>query len=97
MNVQELIDNEILVQDPDNEDRVIFNVPLYIKKEVVEAGGFFLFAQEYNKGQNPEAVFDDCIEIVWDFVRETFRNAMLRRARIEAETIASEQINNLLT
>ena len=53
MTVDELLVNGTLMQDPDNTDKVIYNVPVYMPKGSVDAGGFQLFASHF--GWQPDA------------------------------------------
>lgn len=100
--VSELLESGVVVQDPEQEDRVIFNVPIYIKKAAVDLGGFEAFASQYNyqaeiDGEpNPISVHDFCTQIIWDFVRDVFKASMLTQARAQAEDQANAQIEALL-
>lgn len=100
--VSDLIESGIVVQDPEQKDRVVFNVPIYIKKAAVELGGFEAFAGEYGyqaeiDGEaNPVTVHQFCTEVIWNFVRDVFKASMLAQARAQADAQANEQINQLL-
>lgn len=105
--VSSLLDEGVVIQDPNNEDRVVFNVPIYIKKVAVEMGGFEAFAMQYGYTTtikdkdgveviNPESVHQACTKIIWDFVTDVFKASMLTQARAEAEKQAQSQIEALI-
>lgn len=105
--IDELLKDGTVIQDPENEDRVIFNVPIYIKKVAVDMGGFEAFAGAYGytakikneageEIDNPDTVHVACIKVIWNFVKEVFKASMLNQARAQAEDQAKAQIETLV-
>lgn len=96
--VEDLISQGIVSQDPNKEERVIFNVPIYIPKAAIELGGFEAFAKAYGWSPDPSGIpaHEKCVQVIWDFVREVFRAQMLTQAQEQARQQATEQINQLL-
>lgn len=92
--VDDLLLAGAVVQDPEREDRVIFNVPIYIKKSVVNADGFEMFAN--GNGWTPDSehtAIDFSVMVVWGFVRDQFRKAI----KLIAEAQAEAQANDLMS
>lgn len=103
--VNQLLTDGIVIQDPIDEDRVIFTVTLHIKKDAIRAGGFNAFAAEFgyeptleDEGgasyPNPVSIYEFCKTVVRKYVTDVFRSAMLKKAshdaRAEAEAILSQ-------
>lgn len=108
--VDDLLAAGTVTQDPDDADKVVFNVPLYIKKDAVNADGFEAFAGVYgwtaqiddpeNPGtliDNPVSVYDHSIQVIWGFVRDVFRGAMMKQAEAAAKEQAQTQIDALMS
>lgn len=104
--MEELLKQGILVQDPEDEGKVIYNLPIHIKKEVVLAGGFEAFAstsgwtpqveQDGVMIANPVSSFHACNKIVWDYVKGIFKEIMLAKMREQAEQEVQAKVKELL-
>jgi hypothetical protein len=105
--VDQLLKNGVIEQDPENEDKIIYKVPIHIKKDAVEIGGFQAFAisrgwtptipnDNGEQVENPISVFEACNSIVWDFVKGIFKEVMLAQLRAKAEQDAQAQVRELL-
>ena len=103
----DLLADGTVTQDPDNADRVIFNVPIYIKKDAVNIGGFEAFASYYqwtptikdadgNETPNPMSVYEKCQRAVWGFVADVFKAAIIQKAQQDAKAAAEAQISALI-
>lgn len=97
----------IVTQDLEREDRIVYNVPIYIQKAVIDNDGFELFAAKYGwtptitneQGEvvaNPQKPWEKCNEVIWDFIREVFKSEMIARAMQQAKEIAEEQVNQVI-
>jgi len=92
--VEEMLSAGTLIQDPDREDRVIFNAPIYIKKSVVNADGFELFAGANGwTAESEHTAHEYCIMLVWEFVRDKFRSAITELAQQQASAQADEMMS----
>ena len=106
--VDTLIEQGIVTQDPVETDKVIFNVDVHIKKDAVNLGAFQAFAAQYGYTpqikdpgtglmiDNPQTVYEKCKVIVWDFVREVFRGAMMKQAEDQARAQAKAAADSLI-
>ncbi len=105
--VDDLLLDGTVIQDPENAEKVIFNVPVYIKKAAVNAGGFEAFAGQYgwtptvkdengDDVANPMPVYEKCQRIVLAFVTEVFKAAMFKQAEIEAREQAEAAVEALI-
>lgn len=105
--VDDLLLDGTVIQDPDDADKVIFNVPIYIKKTAVDAGGFEAFADEYgwtptvkdengDDVANPMSVYEKCQRIIWGFVTEVFKAAMFKKAEKQAREQAQQAVEALI-
>lgn len=104
--MEELLKQGILVQDPEDEGKVIYHVPIHIKKEVILAGGFEAFASSSGwtkliekDGElipNPVSSFEACNKIVWDFIKGIFKEIMLTKMREQAEKDVQAKVKELL-
>lgn len=103
----ELIAAGVLTQDPTREDRVVWNVPFLIRKEIIDGGGIEAFAAAFgwsefvsgNAGAepNPIAAHEAAVTIVHDFVREQFRVILIRQAEEQARQQAQRTAEQLLS
>ena len=91
--VQDLMTAGILIQDPESEKRVIFNVPLYLPKIAIEGGAFELFASAYGWEHGEKPAHEKCIDIIWQFVSDIFDEEFLK----EKQKLALEQAKQELT
>lgn len=88
--VDDLIENNIVIEDPESEKRVIFNVPLYLPKIVVENGGFEMFASAFgweaviNGETNPQPAYEKAVEIIWEFVNNVFDEEYIKLKQKQA-------------
>lgn len=105
--VDDLLADGTVIQDPEDADKVIFNVPVYVKKAAVNAGGFEAFAGEYgwapmikdedgNDIVNPMTVYEKCQRIIWAFVTEVFKAAMFKQAEKQAREQAQTAVEALI-
>lgn len=105
---QDLLAANIITQATAPDTRYVFNVPIFIKEEAIEAGGFELFAGQYgwtptgkdengNDIANPQTATDKCTEVIWEFVREVFKGAMIKQAQEQARVQAEAQIEGLMS
>lgn len=105
--VDELLKSGIIEQDPNSEEKIIYKVPIHIKKNAVELGGFHAFAMSRgwtptipnDNGEpveNPISVFEACNSIVWDYVKGIFKEVMLTQLRVKAEEEAQAQVKELI-
>jgi hypothetical protein len=100
MNVDDLLLDGTVTQDPENPDKVIFNVPVYILKSAVNAGGFEMFAgsmgwQPDAAGATPEDIaanniFKRCRAEVGRWITGVIGTAVTRRIQ-EAGRVQIEQ------
>ena len=102
----ELLNEGVVTQDPEREERVVFNVPIYIPKIAVDNGGFEAFASAYDQTPtilekevevaNPESAQEKAVKVVWGFVGEVFRGQMLKQAEATAREQAKAQLDAML-
>ena len=96
--VDKLLEDKIVEQDKEKSGRVVFNVPIYLPKGAVEAGGFEEFAGMF--GWTPESGIsaqDKCTEVIWDYVRSVFKSAIILKAEKTAREQATQLAESLLT
>lgn len=105
--VQALTQEGLLQQDATDSERVVYNVPIRIKKTAIEAGALELFAKAHGWTEkilddneqeidNPEKAHERCNQVVKDFVSQTFQSVMQIAAVKQAQEIADQQIRNLI-
>ncbi len=105
--VDDLLLDGTVTQDPDNTEKVIFNVPIYIKKDAINAGGFEAFAGEYgwtptitdqdqNVVPNPMPVYEKCRRIIWAFCTDVFKAAMFKQAEAQARAQAQAAVEAMI-
>lgn len=101
--VDDLLLEGMVTQDPDDADKVIFNVPLRISKAAVNANAFELFAGEYGwtatiadpenpEGDsiaNPESAIAKGVSVIRGFASEVLRAALFKDAEKTAKATAT--------
>lgn len=101
--VDDLLAANVVIQDPDNPDRVIFNVPLFIPKTVIDNNGFALFAKAYGwtetiKNEDNEDVpntvkdYEKGIQIIQGFAWEVLEAQLIRQAQEQATVAVKTQV-----
>jgi hypothetical protein len=99
--VDDMLASGLVTQDPESEKRVIFNVPLYLPKIVIENGGFELFASAFgweaivNGTLNSQPAHEKAIEIIWDFVNSIFDEEFIKLKEKQAALQAKQELNLL--
>lgn len=109
--VDDLIADGTVIQDPENADKVIFNIAVHIKKSAVNAGGFSLFAKQYGYTEkviekneegveveidNPMDVYTKCRKVVFGFIAEVFQAAIINKASADSKVQAEDLLKSLL-
>lgn len=102
----DLLKDGIVTQDPDNEDRVVFTVPFYLKKVAVDADGFEAFASQYGWNPivmtldgteipNPQTAPQKVVAVLYDFARQVFESSIIKNAEAQARAQAQVLIDQL--
>lgn len=104
--VDDLLANGTVIPDPLSEEKVIFNVPIKIKKVAVNSNGFEIFATglgwtptvtiDGEEQPNPLSVHAYCIEATRNWVQSEFEGIIRRMAKEQAEAQASAQVAALI-
>lgn len=105
--VDDLLLDGTVVQDTEDATKVIFNVPLRIPKDVVNANGFELFAKQYgwteqakdemgnDIGVNPVSAHDFGVSVIRSFTWEVLTAALVNQAEAQAKAAALAQVDAL--
>ena len=99
--LENLLDDGVVTQDPDNEGRVVFNVPLLIPKDVINNNGLTLFAKAYgwtetvNDAPNPVKDYEHGIEVIRKFAWEVLEAQLIQQAQKQAADTVKQQIEAL--
>lgn len=102
VTAQQLIDDGIVTENPDDTNEVIFNIPIRVKKTAIDAGGLETFAGVYGwtpeiDGQpNPEIVTAKCKSIILAFVRNVFTTGITQQVNAQANVQKEALLEQLL-
>lgn len=105
--LEDLLANGVVTEEPGNENRVIFNVPLLIPKDVINNNGLELFAKAYGwtetimtqglgtEEPNPVKDYEFGIEVIRKFAWEVLEAQLITQAQKQAADAVRQQIETL--
>jgi hypothetical protein len=103
--LEDLLVDGVVIPEPGNEARVIFNVPLLIPKDVINSGGLSLFAKAYGWTEtvkvedvdtpNPVKDYEHGIEVIRKFAWEVLEAQLITQAQKQAADTVKAQIELL--
>lgn len=93
---QQLINDGLAIENPNDSEEVIINIPIRVKKELIDLGGLEQFAGVYGwtptvndengvEITNPVTVTDSCKQVIINFTRDVFDGVISRMIDEEAD------------
>lgn len=94
---EQLLANGTVYQDPDDDKRVVLDIPVFMTKEIVDLGGFEMFAAV--GGWTPDSKLDPvqfATSMVWDMIRGIIHKALSDQIDARANEEKRELFTNLV-